>query len=558
MTLGSFHGLRVLALENRRATEIAKLIRTYGGEPTVASAMREVPLESNIEALAFGNRLLHGDFDLVIFMTGVGVRRLIDILSSRYDRTRLMESLRSVKIATRGPKSSAAVRELGLPISVTAPEPCTWREMVHALDGAFGPSLEGLRVAVQEYGESNSEFLEALSEHHVECTRVPVYQWALPDDLEPLRHSVRSIAGGMVDVVVFLTAIQATHLFRVAEQMDAAEALRAGLRQTLVLSIGPSTTEELSRHGVEPDFEPSHPKMGFLMNEASECATRLLEKKRSVARVAAPVAASLPEGSVGTTPSASLGTVLRVSGDSRAAHPPEVRQLTAIRHVHDIGRRMATSDPLHAVLNQVVSFIETLLRCDSCFIYVLEEKQLVLRASKNPHPDVIDHLGLRLGQGITGWVAEHREPVVIDSGALRDPRFESFNDLPEDTFEAFLSVPLLARGGLVGVINVQHRQPHHYTPWEVQTVSTLGFLVGAEIQMARLESENNTLSDQLESRKLVERAKGLLQRDHNIEEEEAYRMMQRESRQRRKSMREIAEAIILSDELRRVATARES
>ncbi len=186
MALGDFEGLRVLALENRRAVEIAKLIRTYGGEPTVASAMREVPLESNHEALAFADRLLHGNFDLIIFMTGVGVRRLMDIVTSRYDRARVVESLRSVKIATRGPKSSAAVRELGLPVAVTAPEPCTWREMVSALDGAFGPSLEGLRAAVQEYGDTNPEFLDALSDHHVEWTRVPVYHWALPDDLEAL------------------------------------------------------------------------------------------------------------------------------------------------------------------------------------------------------------------------------------------------------------------------------------------------------------------------------------------------------------------------------------
>jgi uroporphyrinogen-III synthase len=226
-------------------------------------------------------------------------------------------------------------------------------------------------------------------------------------------------------------------------------------------------------------------------------------------------------------------------------------QSNAIELMHAIGRRMAASDPLHSVLDQIVGFIETLLRCDSCFIYVLEENQLVLRASKNPHPEAIDQLGLMIGQGITGWVAEHKEPVAIDSGALRDPRFQSFSDLPEDSFEAFLSVPILTRGRLVGVINVQHRQPHHYTPWEIQTISMVGFLVGAEIEMARLEGVNNALSGQLETRKLVERAKGMLQRELSINEDQAYRMMQKESRQRRKNMREIAEAVILSEELRR-------
>jgi uroporphyrinogen-III synthase len=535
MAIGSFNGLRVLALETRRATEIAKLIRTYGGEPTIASAMREVPLESNYEAFEFARRLLHGEFDLVIFTTGVGIRRLMDIVESRYDRARVLDALRRVKLAVRGPKPGAVLREMGLPVAVTAPEPCTWREVIGSLDAAFGPSLEGLHAAVQEYGATNPELLDALSQHHVEWTRVPVYQWALPDDLEPLRNSIRAIADGKIDVIVFLTAVQVIHLFRVAEMMDATSALLTGLRQTVVLSIGPSTSEELSRHGIEPDFEPSHPKMGFLMNEAAECAGKLLEeKRRSAPQSTAPVAEHTIEDA------------------------PDARQLNAIQLMHDIGRRMAASDPLHGVLNQIVSFIETLLSCDSCFIYVLEENQLMLRASKNPHPDVIDHLGLKIGQGITGWVAEHREPVSIDAGALRDPRFELFKDLPEDSFEAFLSVPILARGGLVGVINVQHRQPHHYTPWEVQTISMVGFLVGAEIEMARLEGERDALTGQLESRKLIERAKGLLQRDHAIKEEEAYRMMQKESRQRRKSMREIAEAVILSDELRRAAATKPS
>jgi uroporphyrinogen-III synthase len=535
MASGNLNGMKVLALESRRAAEIAKLIRTYGGDPVVAPAMREVPLESNQEALEFGRRLLNGEFEGVIFTTGVGVRRLMEILSACYDRASIVESLRRVKLVARGPKSSAALRELGLPVVATAPEPSTWHELIGAVAGAFGPSPMGMRVAVQEYGTPNPELLQALSALGIECTRVPVYQWSLPEDLEPLRNAVRLIAEGKLDVVVFLTAIQAVHLFQVAEGMGLALPMRAGLQRAVVLSIGPSTSEELRRHGIEPDLEPSHPKMGILMHEAAECAAGLLERKRGAA--ARSETAGSQHDAAGTDPEAR----------------PNTRQLSAIQIMHDIGRRMATSDPLHAVLNQLVNLIETLLSCDSCFIYVLEANQLVLRASKNPHPDVVDRLGLKLGQGITGWVAERREPVAINSGALRDPRFEAFKDLPEDTFEAFLSVPILARGGLVGVINVQHRQSHHYTPWEVQTIATVGFLVGAEIEMARLEGERDALSGQLESRKVIERAKGLLQRDHSISEEEAYRMMQKESRRRRKTMREIAEAVLLSEELRRAA-----
>ena len=219
--------------------------------------------------------------------------------------------------------------------------------------------------------------------------------------------------------------------------------------------------------------------------------------------------------------------------------------------LHEIGSRIAAADPLHAVLTRVVQFVSTTVPCDSCFIYVLEEDDLVLRASKTPHPDVVDRLKLRVGQGITGWVAEHRQPVAVGKHAFQDPRFQTFNELPEDQYEAFLSVPVLSRGKLVGVINLQHRQPHSHSRREMQLISMIGFLVGAEIEMARLESENSLLSERLEARKVLDRAKGILQRDLGITEEEAYLTIQRQSRQRRKTKKEIAEAIVLGDELRR-------
>ena len=219
--------------------------------------------------------------------------------------------------------------------------------------------------------------------------------------------------------------------------------------------------------------------------------------------------------------------------------------------LHEIGSRIAAADPLHGVLTRVVDFVSSVVSCDSCFIYVLDGEDLVLRASKTPHPDVLDRLTLRVGQGITGWVAEHRQPVAVGRHAFEDPRFQTFNELPEDRYEAFLSVPVLSRGKLVGVINLQHRQPHEHSRREIQVISTIGFLVGAEIEMARLEVENTQLSERLETRKILDRAKGILQRDLGITEEEAYLTIQRQSRQRRKTKKEIAEAIVLGDELRR-------
>jgi signal transduction protein with GAF and PtsI domain len=230
-----------------------------------------------------------------------------------------------------------------------------------------------------------------------------------------------------------------------------------------------------------------------------------------------------------------------------------VRQLpdSEISFLHEIGSRFAAADSLQTVLNRIVHIVSSVVQCDSCFIYVLEDDQLVLRASKHPHRDVVDRLKLRVGQGITGWVAEHRQPVAVGCHAFEDPRFQVFNELPEDHYEAFLSVPVLCRGRLVAVINLQHRFPHEHSWGEIQLVATIGFLVGAEIELARLESENNQLSERLETRKVLDRAKGILQRDLGISEEEAYLTIQRQSRQRRRPKREIAEAILLADDLRR-------
>src|SRR5271154_490352 len=218
--------------------------------------------------------------------------------------------------------------------------------------------------------------------------------------------------------------------------------------------------------------------------------------------------------------------------------------------LHEIGGRLATPGGFHEVLNQVVEFASDLVKCDSCLVYVLEGESLVLRASKNAHPDVVDRLKLRVGQGITGWVAEHHEPVAISDRAAQDPRFQFFHELPEDSYEAFLSVPLMCRGRVVGAINLQHRLPHTYKRKEIRLISAIGLLVGAEIQLARMEQVNSNLADQLQTRKFVERAKGILQRELGLNEEQAYLALQKQSRQKRKAMREIAEAIILGEEVR--------
>jgi uroporphyrinogen-III synthase len=273
--------LRVLAFESRRAAEMAKLIANYGGQATVAPSMREVPLESNAEALAFARALMAGGVEMVIFLTGVGTRALARVMETLHSRQEIVAALGRLQIVARGPKPVAALQELGVPVTLQVPEPNTWRELLQALDekAAVMP-LRGRRVAVQEYGATNPELLAGLEERGARVTRVPVYQWALPGDTGPLRSAVAAIARGDVDMALFTTSVQVAHLLQVAAEMKLeAEVLRAFSR-IVVGSIGPVTSQALRDHGLAADFEPEHPKMGFLVAEAARRGSELLRNKR--------------------------------------------------------------------------------------------------------------------------------------------------------------------------------------------------------------------------------------------------------------------------------------
>ncbi len=267
-----FEGLRVIALESRRATEMAELIRRQGGVPFVAPSMREVPLERNDETFTFAESLFAGGYDQMIFLTGVGARGLARLLATRYPDSAFPEALRRIDIAARGPKPVAALREMQVPVHVVAPEPNTWSELLTALEGRTHA-----RVAVQEYGRSNTELLDALRARGSEVTSVRVYQWDLPEDTAPLREAARRIAGGEADVLLLTTSIQIPHLFEMGDEA----VLRAALARMVIASIGPTTTETLEEFGLHADLMPTHPKMGFLVKECAEQAGELLTRKRS-------------------------------------------------------------------------------------------------------------------------------------------------------------------------------------------------------------------------------------------------------------------------------------
>jgi uroporphyrinogen-III synthase len=270
-----FHGLRVLSLESRRSSEISRLIETYEGVPLSAPAMREVPLAENQAALKFARELIAGSIDMVVFLTGVGARALLKAVSEAQTTEQFLGALRRVKVAARGPKPLAVLREWNVPVAITAPEPCTWRELLRSLAEIPG-GLHAKRIAVQEYGVPNPEFLDSLRERGAVVQSVAVYQWALPPDTAPLRDAVGAIADGQVRVALFTTGVQVNHLFKIAAEMGRAEDLRHAFRNVLVASIGPSTSETLRSLGIRVDLEPVHPKMGFLVKEAAERSAQLL------------------------------------------------------------------------------------------------------------------------------------------------------------------------------------------------------------------------------------------------------------------------------------------
>ncbi len=222
-----FDGLRVLALESRRATEIETLIRLQGGVPLVAPSMREVPLAQNAAALAFAEDLFQGKFDMLILLTGVGTRLLNQVIETRWPAGAFAEALRGITIVARGPKPMAVMREWGVPVAVAVPEPNTWREILAATEGRAER-----RMAVQEYGRPSQELIDGLRARGADVTSVPVYQWELPEDLGRCRKRCGDLASGEIDVLLVTSSSQVEHLLKVAAELgledDSAAGLRAG------------------------------------------------------------------------------------------------------------------------------------------------------------------------------------------------------------------------------------------------------------------------------------------------------------------------------------------
>src|SRR5574340_129694 len=218
--------------------------------------------------------------------------------------------------------------------------------------------------------------------------------------------------------------------------------------------------------------------------------------------------------------------------------------------LHRISSIVSSSLSLDEVLGEVIGLAVQAAACDACLVYLLDQasNELVLRASQLPHAAALGDLRISVGEGVTGWVAEHRSVVALASDAYKDARFKRFHTLVEDTYEAFVSVPLVSGGDLIGVINVHHRRRHAHSPEEIGLLVFIGEQLGVSISRSLLETEKERLERELETRKLLERAKGILQRQ-GLSEEDAYLRLRNQSRRLRRPMRELAEALILADEM---------
>ncbi len=270
----SFAGLRVAALESRRRDDMERLISKFGGQAFVSPSMREVPIEANREAIDFAYRVITGEINIVIFLTGVGLRHLLTAIERHVDRQRFIDALSDVTTIVRGPKPAAVMRELGLTPTIKVPEPNTWRELLKTIDESV--PITNQKIGLQEYGKSNSSLIAGLEARGAEVIRVRVYQWELPVDSQPLEANVRAMVAGERDVLLLTSAHQVANMLRISADLGLEEQLRSAFRNMIVASIGPTTSEMLRQNDLPVDLEPEHPKMGHLVQESAARAAHLL------------------------------------------------------------------------------------------------------------------------------------------------------------------------------------------------------------------------------------------------------------------------------------------
>lgn len=274
MEKSSFNGLAVAALESRRHEDMERLIRKHGGQPFVSPSMREVPIEENREAIDFAYRVITGEINIVVFLTGVGFKQLLKAIERSVDKQRFLDALSDITTIVRGPKPAAALREAGVQATHRVPEPNTWRELLKVIDESV--AVANHKVGLQEYGTTNRSLLAGLEARGAEVIPVRVYLWDLPEDTEPLKDNIRAIIAGRRDVLLVTSGHQIVNMMRLCSEMGQEEEFRKAIRNLIVASIGPTTSEMLRQLELPVDLEPEHPKMGHLIVESAARAHSLM------------------------------------------------------------------------------------------------------------------------------------------------------------------------------------------------------------------------------------------------------------------------------------------
>jgi uroporphyrinogen-III synthase len=231
----------------------------------MAPSVREVPRPE--ETAAFVETLASGRFSVVIFQTGVGASALLREAERQGRLPDVISAIRAATLVCRGPKPTAVVRRYGLEPGIVPRKPFTTKEVLEALAPV---TLAERDVALAHYGERNTALADALRARGARLGEVCPYEWALPEDVEPLRALVRDPAA-QLDAIAFTSQIQVRHLFAVASAMGLAATLADTLsRDVIVAAVGPVCAEALKGMGVTPDVQPADPKMGPLMMALAE------------------------------------------------------------------------------------------------------------------------------------------------------------------------------------------------------------------------------------------------------------------------------------------------
>ncbi|MEX0994600.1 MAG: uroporphyrinogen-III synthase [Balneolaceae bacterium] len=264
-------GMTAVCFESRLSESAADLLKKYGADVISAPSMQEVPLEEHDEVFKFGEKLFNGKIDILICTTGVGTQMLLDSLETKYELEEILNTLRTLTIVVRGPKPIRVLKKNNVPFQVTVPEPNTWKEILEAMDShELTADLNGKKVAIQEYGESNEELLAELKQRGAEVIPVRVYRWALPDDTQPLRDGIQAVLKGNVGMALFTSKTQIDHVMQLATEEGVDSRLKKSLNQLFIASIGPVCTKGLHSHGIKVDFEPTRPKLGVFIKEISQ------------------------------------------------------------------------------------------------------------------------------------------------------------------------------------------------------------------------------------------------------------------------------------------------